>query len=155
MNEIKFILNKKEEVITVNPTKRLLDVLREDFNLTGSKEGCGEGGCGACSVLMDNKIINSCITPIGNVVGHEIMTIEKFSLTDRGKTLKKSFKENGSVQCGICTPGMIIAAEALLNKNPNPTEEEIKEGLSGNLCRCTGYNMIIKAIKAVADEKKV
>lgn len=150
MAKIKFKLNNKEIEIDENPNLRLLDVLREQFNFVGVKEGCGEGECGACAVLINNDIVNSCIVPLGNVNGKEIMTIEGYSKTKQYEIIKDSFAEEGAVQCGFCTPGMIIASESLLNKNPNPTDEEIKIGLSGNLCRCTGYNMIISAVKSAA-----
>ncbi len=147
MAKIEFKLNGKDVSLETDLNRRLLDVLREDFSLTGVKEGCGEGECGACAVLMNNEIVNSCMVPIANVIDKEITTIEGFSETKRYKSLSEAFEEEGAVQCGFCTPGMMIAAESLLNKNPNPNDDEIKEGLSGNLCRCTGYNMIIKAIK--------
>lgn len=151
MANIKFILNDKEVEIDENPTARLLDILRERFGLLGVKEGCGEGECGACAVLINHKIINSCIVPLGNVIGKEVITIEGFSKTKRYQVLKKAFEDEGAVQCGFCTPGMLIASESLLNLNPHPTEEEIREGLSGNLCRCTGYNMIIKAVQRAVE----
>ncbi len=152
MAKITFQLNGKPVQLDTNPNRRLLDVLREDFSLTGVKEGCGEGECGACAVLMNHEIVNSCSVPIANVINKEIVTIEGFSQTHRYDILRNAFEEEGAVQCGFCTPGMMIASESLLNKNANPTEEEIKIGLSGNLCRCTGYNMIIKAIqRAVKD----
>ena len=147
MNRIDFKLNSRPVHIETDPSRRLLDVLRDDFHLLGLKEGCGEGECGACAVLLDNRIINSCITPIGNIAGREIVTIEGYALTERYKVIKEAFEEAGAVQCGACTPGMIIASESLLDENPNPTEAQIREGLSGNLCRCTGYNMIVKAIQ--------
>lgn len=147
MGEIKFVLNDEEVEMNVDLTRRLLDVLREDFNLISLKEGCGEGECGGCAVLVDHQIQNSCVTPIGNVAGKAVVTLEGFSKTRRYEVLKEAYEELGAVQCGACTPGMIIASESLLNQNPHPTEEEIREGLSGNLCRCTGYNMIVKAIQ--------
>lgn len=149
--EIKFNLNSQDVCIDSDPTKRLLDVLREDFELVGVKEGCGEGECGGCAVLVNNQIMNSCVTPLGNVVGKEVVTIEGFSKTERYQVLKEAFEEQGSVQCGACTPGMLIASESLLNANNKPTEAEIRDGLSGNLCRCTGYNMIVKAIQIAAE----
>lgn len=149
--EIKFNLNSQDVCIDRDPTKRLLDVLREDFELVGVKEGCGEGECGGCAVLVNNQIMNSCVTPLGNVVGKEVVTIEGFSKTERYQVLKGAFEEQGSVQCGACTPGMLIASESLLNANNKPTEAEIRDGLSGNLCRCTGYNMIVKAIQIAAE----
>lgn len=147
MAKIKFTLNNKEIEIDENPNLRLLDVLRDRFGFTGVKEGCGEGECGACAVLINENIVNSCIVPLGNVNGKDIMTIEAFSKTKRYEVIAKAYAEEGAVQCGFCTPGMIIASESLLNKNPKPTEEEIRIGLSGNLCRCTGYNMIVKAVQ--------
>jgi aerobic carbon-monoxide dehydrogenase small subunit len=131
---------------------RLLDVLRGHLNLTGSKEGCGEGECGACAVLLDGHIINSCCFPLANVQGRHVLTIEGYKETARFKVLADAFLIEGGSQCGICTPGMMLAAESLLNKNPKPTEGEIRIGLSGNLCRCTGYNMIIKSIERAAKE---
>jgi len=152
MRKIDFRLNGVLVSIDTQLNRRLLDVLHEDFELIGVKEGCGEGECGACAVLIDHEVVNSCSIPIANCLGKDIVTIEGFSNTSRYKILKNAFEEEGAVQCGFCTPGMMIAAESLLNKNSNPTDEEIKIGLSGNLCRCTGYNMIIKAIKRAAKE---
>lgn len=153
MNEVRFTLNNEEVVTTQDPTKRLLDVLRVEFGLVGVKEGCGEGECGGCAVLLDHKIVNSCITPLGNVVGRNVTTIEGLTETVRGKAIQKAFEAFGSVQCGICTPGMVIATESLLSANPTPTEQEIRDGLSGNLCRCTGYNMIVRAIEHLVEEE--
>jgi carbon-monoxide dehydrogenase small subunit len=150
-NKIAFILNSKPVELETSPLKRLLDVLREDFNLTGPKEGCGEGECGACAVLVNGSLVNSCMYPVGMAEGKEIITIEGFSGTRRFEVLKESFEEAGAVQCGFCTPGMIMASEALLSKNPHPNEDEIREEISGNLCRCTGYNMIISAVKMASE----
>ena len=150
MAKIKFILNNQSQEIDADLNRRLLDVLRNDFNLTGPKEGCGEGECGACAVLLNGRIVNSCSVPLANVVSKEIMTIEGFSQTKRYEIIKEAFAEMGGVQCGFCTPGMIIATESLLSHNPHPTVDEIKIGLSGNLCRCTGYNLIVKAIQQAA-----
>lgn len=151
-SNIDFILNDKGVSIKTDPTRRLLDVLRDDFKLIGAKDGCGEGECGACAVLLDEKLINSCLAPIGAVQGSSILTIEGFRETKRFKVLKECFEKAGSVQCGFCTPGMIMAAEALLRKNPKPSGEEIIDAISGNLCRCTGYNMIIEGIKLAIKE---
>ncbi|MFH5881813.1 (2Fe-2S)-binding protein [Liberiplasma polymorphum] len=145
--KITFKLNDEWIEFDKNPSERLLDILRDHFDLTGPKEGCGEGECGACAVLLNGKIINSCCLPLANVHNQEIMTIEHYAKTKRYEYLEEAFTHEGAVQCGICTPGMMIAAESLLRKNNHPTEEEIRIGLSGNLCRCTGYNMIVKAIQ--------
>ena len=150
MMKINFKLNDQIVEITTDPNRRLLDLLREDFNLTGPKEGCGEGECGACAVLLNHEIVNSCCTPLANVIDQEIVTIEGFSKTKRYEVIKDAFAKMGGVQCGFCTPGMIIATESLLNKNPHPTDYEIRIGLSGNLCRCTGYNLIVEAVKEAA-----
>ena len=149
---IEFILNGEKVSVETDPLKRLLDVLREDLGLKGSKEGCGEGECGACAVLLDSELVNSCLVPVRTVAGREITTIEGYRQTPQHAALSESFVEEGAVQCGICTPGMIMAAEALLSKHPAPTEEQIREGLSGNLCRCTGYNMIVRAVARAAEE---
>ena len=147
MNSIKFNLNGQDVAVELNPSLRLLDVLRDHFHLTGTKEGCGEGECGACSVLINGRVVNSCCFPLANANGKKILTIEGLAATKRYQILKDAFHIEGGSQCGICTPGMIMAAESLLSMNPHPTDEEIRIGLSGNLCRCTGYNMIIKAVK--------
>jgi len=147
MSNITFKLNHEEVSVELNPSTRLLDALREHFHLTGPKEGCGEGECGACSVLVNGKLVNSCCFPLANVQGKEVLTIEGYSKTERYRVLVEAFAHEGGSQCGICTPGMLIAAESLLTKNNHPTDEEIRIGISGNLCRCTGYNMIIKSIQ--------
>lgn len=149
---IEFELNGQPQVITTNPLRRLVDVLRDDFQLTGTKEGCGEGECGACGVLLDKQLVNSCLLPVGAVEGKKIITIEGFRNTKRFDIIQQSFAKAGSVQCGFCTPAMIMAAEALLSVNPNPSESDIRAGLSGNLCRCTGYGMIVEAIQAASRE---
>jgi carbon-monoxide dehydrogenase small subunit len=147
MEKIKLKINNQTMEIQGHPTKRLLDVLREDLGLMGSKEGCGEGECGACAVLINHKLINSCLVAVGSLEGAEVFTIEGFKETKQFKVLDQCFSEAGAVQCGFCTPGMILAAEALLSVNAKPTEEQIREAISGNLCRCTGYNMIVEAIQ--------
>jgi len=152
MAKISFILNGHKQTIDTNPNRRLLDVVRQDFKLTGPKEGCGEGECGACAVLLNGKIVNSCSVPLANVDGQDIMTIEGFSKTKQYHVIKDAFAEAGGVQCGYCTPGMMIATESLLRTNPHPDDEAIKIGLSGNLCRCTGYHLIIKAIHLAAEK---
>ena len=139
-------MNYKEVSIEAEPIKRLIDALREDFKFTGVKEGCGEGECGACSVIIDGKLINSCLVPIGILEGAKIITIDGYRETPKYEIVKQSFEEVGVVQCGFCIPGMIMATEALLSEKPSPSEGDIREGISGNLCRCTGYNMIVEAI---------
>ncbi|MGE5581810.1 MAG: (2Fe-2S)-binding protein [Bacillota bacterium] len=147
---IEFILNRRKVGLETDPLRRLLDVLREDLGLTGAKEGCGEGECGACAVLIGGRLINSCLTAVGTIAGKEITTIEGYRETERYRILEKTFAEAGAVQCGYCTPGMIMASEALLCRIPKPTMEEIREALSGNLCRCTGYGMIVEAVQKAA-----
>ncbi|MDF2820930.1 MAG: ferredoxin [Clostridiales bacterium] len=149
---INFFLNEENVQIDCDPSFRLLDILRDKFQLMGPKEGCGEGECGACAVIIDGKLINSCLVAMGSLNNSKVITIEGYSKTDRYKVLERTFAEAGAVQCGFCTPGMIMAAEALLSVNANPTVEDIREAISGNLCRCTGYNMIINAIKLAAEQ---
>jgi carbon-monoxide dehydrogenase small subunit len=134
--------------------KRLLDVLREDLRLTGTKEGCGEGECGACSVILDGDVINSCLVPVCQVEGSRILTVEGLALDGRLDPLQQAFLECGGAQCGICTPGMLIAAQALLDVNDHPSRNAIKEAIAGNLCRCTGYVKIIDAIEQAAAMKR-
>ena len=150
--KISFKLNGKLVSLDLDPSMRFIDVLRETLGLTGTKEGCGEGSCGACVVLMDDKSVNSCLLPVANVIGHEIVTIEGLKETKEFDVLQKAFAERGGQQCGFCTPGMIIAAYSLLKSNPHPTEEEIRAKMSGNLCRCTGYQAIVEAV-LVASKK--
>ena len=152
MAKIKFTLNKKPVEIDVDPSSRLIDVLRINFKLTATKEGCGEGSCGACVVLMDGKGINSCLMPIANVVGHEITTLEEFKKTPQFRVLEMCFADEGGSQCGFCTPGMIFAAQSLLATNAHPSEEDVREALSGNLCRCTGYQSIVNAVIRASEE---
>ena len=149
---ISFILNDKETVYSGNPSARLLDVLRGDFGLTGTKCGCKEGECGACAVLLNGKLVNSCLVAMGSLEGATVVTIEGFAATKRFAALDKAFASVSAVQCGFCIPGMMLASECLLSANPHPSEEEIRTGISGNLCRCTGYNAIVKAIGIAADE---
>ena len=144
--EINLTLNGEEITIVDEPTRRLLDVLRDDLGLTGAKEGCGEGECGSCAVLMDGRLVNSCMMPVFTVEGRDILTIEGFRDQERFKAISRGFEKAGSVQCGFCTPGFVMAAEALLRQNPHPTEEEIMAAIEGNLCRCTGYSMIVEGI---------
>src|SRR3984957_7873754 len=139
-------VNGVHHSIDAPPMSRLLDVLREDLRLTGVKEGCGEGECGACSVLIDGELVNSCLVPLLQVEGASITTIEGVADGDKLHAVQQAFLEHGGAQCGICTPGMILAAMTLLEQYPNPTIEQIKEGLAGNLCRCTGYMRIFEAV---------
>lgn len=152
MDAIRFTLNGREAVYDGSASDRLLDVLRDRFDCRSVKCGCGEGECGACSVLIDGTLINSCCVAMGAVEGAGILTMEGYRETERFAALSKAFGEVSAVQCGFCIPGMALAAEALLSKHPNPTEEQIREGLSGNICRCTGYNAIVNAVKAAARE---
>lgn len=152
MARISFHLNGKPVKILVDPSMRLLDVLRIRLHVTGVKEGCGEGACGACSVLVDGECYDSCLTPVANVMGKHIVTIEGFRNTKQYRLIADAFADFGASQCGFCTPGMILNTYALLKKNPHPTEEEVRIALSGNLCRCTGYNAIIKVVLEVAEK---
>ena len=148
--EISFTVNGKLETVHVYTMERLLDVLRHDLGLTGTKEGCGEGECGSCSILIDGMLVNSCLIPALQANGTEIVTIEGLASDGRLHLLQQSFLDSGGAQCGICTPGMILASVHLLNKKPQPTLDEIREGLSGNLCRCTGYTQIVEAVEEAA-----
>ena len=150
--EIKFVLNGKEVSVDVSPSARLLDVLRINFRLTGTKEGCGEGECGACTVLVNDEPYNSCLTPVINIVNKNVVTIEGFRETKAYKVIADAFADMGGSQCGFCTPGMILASYAVLRKNPHPSEEEIRLALSGNLCRCTGYQAIVNAVLKASEK---
>ncbi len=149
------ILTVNGESRTVTPEsgmRRLLDVLRVDLGLTGAKEGCGEGECGACSVLMDGRLVNSCLVPVAQASGSDILTPEGLPETPGGKLLAECFTECHGAQCGFCTPGMMMASYALLKRNSNPDELAIREGLAGNICRCTGYDFIIDAVLMAAEK---
>lgn len=149
---ISFTVNNKKINTELNPLTRLIDFLRDELKLTGTKEGCGEGECGACAVLMNGKVVNSCLIPIALCEGKEILTIEGYTETEKGKIVTKAFIDEGAVQCGFCTPGMVISTEAILNDTKgHPTEEEVRRGLSGNLCRCTGYDHIVNAVLRASD----
>ena len=141
---MKLTINGTTRTIDVHPMKRLLDVIREDCGLTGTKEGCGEGECGACTVLIDGVAVDSCITPVAHAEGRRVMTIEGASATKVGRALQNAFVEHGGAQCGICTPGMILAAAPL---KAGASEAEIRTALAGNLCRCTGYPAIFRSVK--------
>jgi aerobic carbon-monoxide dehydrogenase small subunit len=144
--EVSLTVNGRSETVQAYPMERLLDVLRHQLGLTGAKEGCGEGECGSCSVLMDGALVNSCLVPILQAQGTNIVTIEGLAQGSRLHKLQQAFLDCGGAQCGICTPGMILAACHLLDKNPTPDLEEVREGLAGNLCRCTGYTQICEAV---------
>jgi aerobic carbon-monoxide dehydrogenase small subunit len=146
---IRMIVNGQERIVTTYPMSRLLDVLRTDLALTGTKEGCGEGECGSCSVLVNGELVNSCLVPVLQAEGSEIVTVEGLS-NDVLHPVQRAFLECGGAQCGICTPGMILATVHLLRQNRTPTMKEIREGLNGNLCRCTGYTRIFEAVKLAA-----
>ncbi len=148
--KINFNMNGKPVEIDVDPSMRFLDVVRDVLHLNGTKEGCGEGSCGACVVLMDGKSVNSCLLPVANAIGHDFVTIEGLKETKAFDVLQQAFAEMGGSQCGFCTPGMIIAAYSLLKHNPHPTEAQVREEMSGNLCRCTGYQAIVEAVLKAA-----
>lgn len=149
-SEVSFTVNGERKTVFAFPMERLLDVLRQQLGLTGAKEGCGEGECGSCSVLMDGVLVNSCLVPVLQAEGVNIVTIEGLAMGTRLQSLQEAFLECGGAQCGICTPGMILAALHLLSKKPRPALEDIREGLSGNLCRCTGYAQIFEAVANAA-----
>jgi len=152
--KLNITVNGISHTLRIDPNLRLLDLLREELHLTGTKEGCGIGECGACTVILDGRAVNSCLILAGQCEGREITTIEGVTPEDDLSPLQQSFLDNGAVQCGFCTPGMILSATALLNHNSTPTEAEIRQAISGNLCRCTGYTQIVEAIQAVADGSK-
>jgi carbon-monoxide dehydrogenase small subunit len=144
--QVNCIVNDETKTFDAHPMARLLDVLRGQLHLTGTKEGCGEGECGACTVLIDGEIVNSCLVPVAQVNGAEITTIEGVASGDQLHAVQQAFIDCGGAQCGICTPGMVLAAVDLLERNPNPTETDIRDGLAGNLCRCTGYMKIFESV---------
>ena len=143
-------VNGEEVTLEGHPMSRLLDVLRHDLGLTGTKEGCGEGECGACSVLVDGQLVNSCLVPLAQAAGTAITTIEGVAQGDRLHEVQQAFVTYGGAQCGICTPGMVLAAVTLLKSNPHPTESDVRLALAGNLCRCTGYMRIFEAVMKAA-----
>ncbi len=148
--KIKFTLNGIKTEIDTAPDRRVVDILREDLGLTGTKEGCGAGECGACSILVGLETRLSCLMLAAQLEGLEITTVEGLAADGNMHPLQEAFVQSGAVQCGFCTPGMLISAHALLQKNPDPSREEIREGLSGNLCRCTGYQKIVDAVQTAA-----
>jgi carbon-monoxide dehydrogenase small subunit len=147
---IRFCVNGENRVVHVAPMRRLLDVLREDLHLTGTKEGCGEGECGSCSVRMNGDLVNSCLVPVLQAEGADIQTVEGLATGGTLHPLQQAFLDCGGAQCGICTPGMLMAATQLLSINPHPGMAEIREGLAGNLCRCTGFKRIFDSVIAAA-----
>jgi len=147
---ISITLNGALKTVTVPGMKRLLDVLREDLCLVGTKEGCGEGECGACSVILDGELVNSCLIPAKQADGARLQTIEGMAQSGQLHSIQRAFAETGAAQCGICTPGMIMAACALLARNSHPSPLQIREGLAGNICRCTGYQKIFDALESAS-----
>ena len=147
---LEFKVNGIARSLEVDPAQRLIDVLRDQLDLTGTKEGCGEGECGACTVIMGGRAVNACLVLGLQAQGQEVVTIEGLAQDGRLDPLQKAFIDEGAIQCGFCSPGMLMSAKALLLQNPNPGEAEIRSAIAGNLCRCTGYQKIVKAVQAVA-----
>ncbi len=152
MEQIRLTVNEKEYELQVKPWATLLDIIRDDLGLTGTKEGCGEGECGACTVIVDGKAVNSCIMLAAEANGKKVTTIEGLADGDKLHPVQEAFLEMGGMQCGFCTPGMILSTKILLDANKNPTEEEIRKGLEGNFCRCTGYTKIFESVRAAAQK---
>lgn len=150
--KLSFFVNGKPVTLETAPDRRLIDILREDLNLTGTKEGCAEGECGACTVILDGEAVHACLTLAVQLEGRQVLTIEGLSENGELDVLQRCFVEELAVQCGFCTPGMIMSARALLMHNPDPTEDEIRLALSGNICRCSGYVQIVAAVKRAAAE---
>ena len=151
---LKMKLNSEPVEIAIEPSAMLVDVLRKELSLTGTKVACGQGECGACTVILDGKAINSCITPAMKAMNKVVLTIEGLASPGKLHPIQGAFIEHGAVQCGYCTPGMIMSTKALLDDNPNPTEKEVRVGLSGNLCRCTGYVKIVEAVLSAAEKMR-
>ena len=151
---VRCTVNGAEVTLEAHPLARLLDVLREGLRLTGTKEGCGEGECGACSVILDGELVNSCLVPAAQAEGARITTVEGVAVGERLHAVQEAMIECGGAQCGICTPGMVLAALSLLERTPRPTEADIREGLAGNLCRCTGYMKIFDAVVKAVDSSQ-
>jgi carbon-monoxide dehydrogenase small subunit len=151
MKEIRFVLNGKSYELKIHPWKTLLEVIREDLKLTGTKEGCSQGECGSCTVIMGGKTVNSCLVPALEADNQEIITVEGIAEGDKLHPLQEAFITHGGMQCGFCTSGMIVSAKAMLERNKRPSDEEIREGLAGNFCRCTGYTKIVESISAAAE----
>lgn len=150
MKEINLRVNGSEYSIEINEDQRLIDILRDKLRLTGTKEGCGEGECGACTVIMEGKTVNSCMVMAFQAAGKEIITIEGIEFEKGLHPIQQAFLDEGAIQCGFCIPGMVLSAKAILDQKPSPTRKEIREGISGNLCRCTGYNKIVDAIETAS-----
>ena len=148
---VKFVVNGRPAEVDTDADTRLLDLLREDLHLTGTKEGCGEGECGACTILLDGRAVNSCLILAPQVDGKEVITVEGLAEGEALHPVQKAFIEKGAVQCGFCTPGFIMSAYALLRENPDPSAEDVLAALEGNLCRCTGYTKIVEAVLYAAD----
>jgi carbon-monoxide dehydrogenase small subunit len=148
---MKLKINGTEHQVSSPPAARLLDVLRHELALTGTKEGCGEGECGACTVMIDGEPVNSCLVAVGQCADREVVTVEGLAHGEELSELQRCFVEHGGAQCGICTPGMLVAAEALLRANVRPTDDEIRDAIAGNLCRCTGYQRIVDSIRHAAE----
>lgn len=152
MDSFEFILNGKAVQYTGSAEDRLLDILRDTYGLKSVKCGCREGECGACAVILNGRLVNSCLVSAGAIAGDSVTTLEGYRETEKFRVMDRAFAECSAVQCGFCTPGMIMAAECILSEHPHPTEEQIRVGISGNLCRCTGYNAIVRAIRKAAEE---
>ena len=150
---IKLKVNGETHEVAVEPRKTLLDVIRDDLGLTGTKKGCDQGGCGTCTVIFDGKVVNSCLVLAVEAEGKDVLTIEGLAKGAKLHPIQEAFINHGAIQCGFCTPGMIMSAKVLLDKNPNPTEKEVRDAIGGNLCRCTGYVKIVEAILAVAKSR--
>lgn len=149
---LNFYVNGKQIELNIEPNRRLIDILREDLELTGTKEGCGEGECGSCTVIIDGKAVHACLTVAIQLEGAHILTIEGLEHKGELSEIQKVFIEENAIQCGFCTPGMIMSTKALLMNNPHPSEQEIRKALAGNICRCSGYTQILKAVKKLAGE---
>ena len=152
--QLTLVVNGEPRTVAAHPMARLLDVLRDGLGLTGTKEGCGEGECGACTVLLNGRVVNSCLIPALQAQGAEVVTVEGLADGDRLSPMQSAFLTHNAAQCGFCTPGMLIAAEDLLRRNPTPDREQVRAGLAGNLCRCTGYSKILDAVQAVAKREE-
>jgi carbon-monoxide dehydrogenase small subunit len=153
MKQITITVNGKTHELQVKPWETLLEVIRDELGLTGTKEGCGLGECGACTVIMDGRTVNSCLVLAPEADGKEIITIEGLAQGDKLHPIQETFLEHGGLQCGFCTPGIIMSTKALLDENPNPTDEEIRRGIAGNFCRCTGYTKIFESIKTAVQKE--